>query len=297
MDPCALSDQQLVDRIEAESPVAAEVIDEYYRRCIPIYRDFLGIHWHTGFYLDEDAGVSSRDQVRMVDHIARSAGIAGGDRVLDVGCGIGATLCHLAEAYGCEAVGITPVSEQARLARELARARQVSIRVDVARAEALPYPDESFDVVTIFESSCHFEDRQAFFDEAARILKPGGRLAGEDWMATDLSDGARVSEWIDPICKTWAIPMLGDSLEYARLMESAGLVDIETLDMRSVMALERGFTVTPAALAELDREIEACANPLLALTLRGLGYLGRAMAEGAFTIGRFRARKPSADRE
>jgi len=67
-------------------------------------------------------------------------------------------------------------------------------------------------------------------------------------------------------------------------------------DMRTLMPLAKGFTVTPAALAELERDIRACDSPLLALTLAGLGHLGRALAAGAFTIGRFRARKPARDR-
>lgn len=292
MDASTLSDSQLVEEIEAEAAVPKALIDEYYRRCIPLYLDILGIHWHTGFYRDGNTEVSPQDQVRMIDHIASSINLSEHDRVLDVGCGIGATLCHLNQRLSCEAVGITPVPEQKKMAEYLAASRKVSIQVDLGHAEALPYPDSSFDAVTFFESTCHFEDRQAFFKEVFRVLKPGGRLAGEDWLATNLSNKSKRVKWIDPICKTWAIPMLGDAREYRRLMDSANLIEIKIIDMQTIMPLHKGFAVTQEDLNQLNQEMQHCSNPLLALTLRGLENLGRAVNEGAFTIGQFMAEKP-----
>jgi ubiquinone/menaquinone biosynthesis C-methylase UbiE len=297
MDASNLRDSQLVERIKAEVAVPKALIDEYYRRCIPLYLDFLGIHWHTGFYRDGNTKVSPQDQVRMIDHIASSINLSEHDRVLDVGCGIGATLCHLNQRLGCEAVGLTPVPEQKKMAEYLAASRKVSIQVDLGHAEALPYPDNSFDAVTFFESTCHFEDRQAFFKEVFRVLKPGGRLAGEDWLAANFLNKCKRVKWIDPICKTWAIPMLGDKREYQRLMESSHLIDIKIIDMQTIMPLHKGFAVTQEDLSALEQEIKHCSNPLLALTLRGLKNLGKAVNEGAFTIGQFMARKPYNDLE
>ena len=292
MDVSKLSDQQLVDHIEAEVAVPKPVIDEYYRRCIPLYLDFIGIHWHTGFYREQDQHVSPADQVRMIDHIAQLVNLTEGDRVLDVGCGIGATLCHLNTRYGCEVVGLTPVDEQRQWAKSIARSQQAVIQVDLGHAESLPYPDEYFDVITCFESPCHFEDRQSFFNEACRVLKPGGRLAGEDWMAIDLNDSDQQSKWIDPICKTWAIPMLGDAKEYRRLMQAAKLANVDIVDMQVLMPLHKGFAVSDDDISQLEKEIGDCRNPLLELTLRGLLKLGMAVKAGAFTIARFSAIKP-----
>jgi tocopherol O-methyltransferase len=297
MDVRTLTDRQLVEQIEAGTAVRQGVVDEYYQRCIPLYLDFLGVHWHTGFYRDEDASVSSQDQVRMIDYIANSIGLNKADRVLDVGCGIGATLCHLSRRLSCEVVGLTPVPEQKKIAECLADSRNATIQVDLGYAEELPYPDDSFDAVIFFESACHFKDRQAFFKEAYRVLKPGGRLAGEDWLATDLSNESQRVKWIEPICKSWAIPMLGDATEYRRLMEAAKLVDIMTIDMQTIMPLHKGFSVTEKELDELQQEIQQCTNPLLALTLRGMARLGLAVNAGAFTIGHSVARKPPAVHE
>jgi len=291
VDTSTLSDSQLVEWIGADGPAPRAVVDEYYRRCIPLYLGFLGIHWHTGFYREEDAEPSPADQVRMIDHIARSINLGPNERVLDVGCGLGATLCHLNTHYGCEAVGLTPVAEQKKIAEQLARQQDALIRIDLGHADALPYSNSSFDVVTFFESTCHFDDRQAFFNEVFRVLKPGGRLAGEDWMARDLSDDARRMRWIDPICKTWAIPMPGDFREYRLLMERAGLIDVGIVDMQTLMPLHKGFTVSRSGLDALEQKIRQCPEPLRRMTLRGLAALGEALNAGAFTIGQFMARK------
>ena len=292
LNSSTLSDSQLVEFLEADGPVPRALIDEYYRRCIPLYMDFLGVHWHTGFYLDQDAGTSPADQVRMIDYVAGSIGLGQNERVLDVGCGIGGTLCHLNKHYACEAVGLTPIPEQKAIAERLARSLNAVIQVDLGHADALPYPSASFDVVTFFESTCHFEDRGAFFKEVFRVLKPGGRLAGEEWLARDLSDDKQRTRWIDPVCKAWAIPMLGDFREYRRLMESAGLIDVTITDLQDIMALHKGFTVTKSALGDLEPKIRACPDALRRLILRGLASLGLAVNAGAFTIGHVVAKKP-----
>ncbi len=288
-----LSDRQLVDNIRNAEPVSQELVDEYYRRCIPFYLDFIGIHWHTGFYLADDKKVSPADQDRMTRCIADSIGLGEQDRVLDVGCGIGGTACLLASEYGSTVRGLTPVDAQRDTASRIIERYGVAdlVSIDLGHAASLPYPDKSFEVVLFFESPCHFPDRQGFFNEAFRVLKPRGRLAGEDWLATDLSDEVGVETWIKPICRSWAIPMLGDGVEYLEQLARAGFVDNRYVDMKSEFPLTKGFSVKRTQQDELLAEIQTCPNPLLELTLEGLLRLGQALAAGAFTIGRFTARK------
>jgi SAM-dependent methyltransferase len=282
----------LIESIVAAGKRTPAVVDRYYTLCIPFYREFLGSHWHTGYYLPHGP-IGPQDQLRMERRIADSADLASALDVLDVGCGIGGAACHLAKHTGARIRGLTPNAAQIELARTLAREANVQARVafDQGEASELPYPDESFDVVLFFESPCHFPDRDCFFREVRRVLRPGGRLAGEDWLAADGSSAAQSERFIRPICETWAIPALGTCTSYSAAMTAAGLVVHEAVDLRGEMAVLRGFIVEPRDRAELAREIEQTQDSIRKLIMQGLLRLGEAAAAGAFTIGRFLAAK------
>jgi ubiquinone/menaquinone biosynthesis C-methylase UbiE len=91
--------------------------------------------------------------------------------VLEVGCGTGYWLRFL-HRVDYDAVGIDP--SQRMLAE--ARARAPALRLVRARAEALPFGAESFDRIFCVNALHHFEDRAVFFEQARRLLRPGGAL-------------------------------------------------------------------------------------------------------------------------
>ncbi len=151
----------------------------------------------------------------------------------------------------------------------------------------LPYPDNVFDVVLFFESACHFPDRDQFFREAFRVLRPGGRLAGQDWLAVEGADPRVLGQ----VCSTWAIPALDTVAGYAAGMLAAGFEVCLAHDMRSEMEVLRGFMATPEQRAEVAAEIAATPSAIRRMIMEGLVVLGQAAEENAFTIGRFLARK------
>jgi tocopherol O-methyltransferase len=284
--------QDLLECLASVSKRTAAVIDRYYTLCIPFYREFLGNHWHTGYY-SPHGPIGPQHQLRMEQRIAQSADLTSARDVLDVGCGVGGTACHLATLTSARIRGLTPNAVQLDLARALARETDLTGRVTFDRGSArkLPYPDESFDVVLFFESPCHFPDRDRFFQEVRRVLRPGGRLAGEDWLAAEGLSVATRERYIRPICDTWAIPALDTVAGYAKGMTSSGLGVREAIDLREEMALHRGFIVEPDDQAEVAREISQTADPIRRIIMEGLLRLGEAVAAGAFTLGRFLAVK------
>ncbi|MBK0394993.1 methyltransferase domain-containing protein [Ramlibacter algicola] len=281
-------------RVRAAPRADAHLVNQYYTLCIPFYREFLGDHWHTGWY-DAQAPIGPNDQLRMEAVIARSARLGPGSEVLDVGCGVGGPACHLAATTGARVRGLTPNDDQLAIARASAARRQLQDRVqfDLGDAGRLPYPDASFDAVLFFESACHFPDRERFFAEAWRVLRPGGRLAGEDWVAGTAVPVPQQKHWNRLIATTWAIPELDTIHGYVQGMQRAGFADVAGRDLREETALLRGFLVDPQVRRQVEAERAAEPDPVRALIMEGLLVLGEAASLGAFTVGRFLAHKPA----
>jgi len=111
--------------------------------------------------------------------LLEQAGLAPGNRVLEIGCGTG-TLTILAKELhpSVEVVGLDP--DPKALARAEAKAERagVSIQLDRGFAGSLPYPNASFDRVLSSMMFHHLDaDEQAkMLREVARVLRPAGRL-------------------------------------------------------------------------------------------------------------------------
>jgi ubiquinone/menaquinone biosynthesis C-methylase UbiE len=290
-----LTDSELVARLRNGVIAQPRLVDEYYRRCVPIYLDFLGVHWHTGWYESGPDGPSPRDQERMIERVVSAAGLEPGMQVLDVGCGMGGTAAWLSRHGQVHVVGLTPVPEQKALAEYWLSSQKLNPmpRIVLGHAEALPFDAASFDAIVFFESLCHVQDRAHFMHEAARVLRPGGRLVGEDWLRVgphgSYADQPGNEALIERVERLWAIPALGSAEHYLALMQAAGFEQAICQDLRSESALYKGFAVTPEQQADLDEQIRQCDNPLLEWVLEGLKALGAAASAGCFTIGRFQA--------
>lgn len=107
------------------------------------------------------------------------------ERALDVGTGTG-TLARGLARLKLSVVGVDPAAELLTEARALDRAAGVKVEYMTGKAEALAFPDASFDLATA--GQCwHWFDRAAAASELARVLRPGGRLviAHFDWLPLD----------------------------------------------------------------------------------------------------------------
>jgi SAM-dependent methyltransferase len=107
---------------------------------------------------------------RCERELVREAFLPLGARILDVGCGEGATLAHLGAPPG--AVGVDLFEGKLAFAREVLPA----CRFVSASAYELPFEPASFDQVIVRDLVHHLEQPERFVDECARVLAPGGRL-------------------------------------------------------------------------------------------------------------------------
>jgi ubiquinone/menaquinone biosynthesis C-methylase UbiE len=106
------------------------------------------------------------------DHLAHSCGLVPGADVVDLGCGTGLSSLPLIER-GANVIGIEPDAEM------LARAEGAlgdRARFQRGRAEELPLPDASVDLVVAAQAAHWFEEPHAG-DEILRVLRPGGHVA------------------------------------------------------------------------------------------------------------------------
>ena len=135
------------------------------------------------FYSPDDLAGLPDETVRMalgVGNPVRQAGLRPGDDVLDLGSG-GGIDCLIAARLvnpGGSAVGVDFLAERVdRATRSAADAGSVGVRFVEAEIEALPLPDDSFDVV-ISNGVINLSPRKVrVLAEAFRVLRPGGRLA------------------------------------------------------------------------------------------------------------------------
>jgi SAM-dependent methyltransferase len=130
-----------------------------------------------------DWALSEDRQIPTYESALAHVALEPGDRVLDIGCGVGAFLQVVAgrraEPYGIDA--------SAALV-DLARARLPGADLRVGEMEALPYDDDLFDLVTGFNSFFFANDMVAALREARRVAKPGACVVIQVWGAHDRCD-------------------------------------------------------------------------------------------------------------
>jgi tocopherol O-methyltransferase len=186
-----------------------------------INRDNLAFHYG---YHDQLARGHGAALMRMNQALADRAEIQPSERVLDAGCGIGGSSMWLAVYRDAQVVGITLSARQVARARQIAQARGLLGQVAFERADytATPFPDGSFDVVWAIESVCHAVHKAAFYREAARLLRPGGRVVVAEFLRTvrplDKAGERLLHEWLDG----WAMPDLDTGDEHQRALVAAG---------------------------------------------------------------------------
>jgi SAM-dependent methyltransferase len=119
-----------------------------------------------------------RYSVPLAPKLVAFADVAAGQRVLDVGCGPGALTSELVDRVGAEAVAAVDPTEAFV---DAARERHPGVDVRVARAEQLPFGDDTFDVA-LAQLVVHFmADPVAGLRDMARVTREDGVVAACVW--------------------------------------------------------------------------------------------------------------------
>jgi SAM-dependent methyltransferase len=126
--------------------------------------------WATG-----DFHEIARQNVVMAEALCAAVDPRGGDRVLDIACGSGTAALVAARRY-CEVAGIDYVPALIERARRRAAADGLEVDFRVGDAQALPFPDASFDVVLSVYGVQFAPDQMRAAAEMLRVCRPGGKI-------------------------------------------------------------------------------------------------------------------------
>lgn len=131
--------------------------------------------WMTGDY-----DVFSRYLEPDAHLFFRRVGVEPGQKVLDVGCGTG-QLALIAARAGAVVTGCDIATNSLERARDRALQENLVATFDEGDAEALPYADAQFDVVTSLVGAMFAPRPDLVASELIRVCKPGGKIAMANW--------------------------------------------------------------------------------------------------------------------
>lgn len=260
-------------------------IQQFYDASSGLWEEVWGEHMHHGYYGADGTEKKERRQAQidLIEELLAWAGVQQATQILDVGCGIGGSSLYLAEKFNAKATGITLSPVQASRATERSQAAGLADRTSfqVADALAMPFANDSFDLVWTLESGEHMPDKQQFLRECYRVLKPGGTLLMATWCnrPTDPPNSpltADEQKHLEDIYRVYCLPYVVSLPEYEAIAQSLSFQSIRTADWSTAVApfwnVVIDSAITPSAIFGLLRSGWTTIQAALSLGLMQRGY-------------------------
>jgi SAM-dependent methyltransferase len=176
---------------------------------------------------------------RSTQELLELAGLAAGQQVLDIGCGVATTAIQVAQRFHAQvtAADLAPLMLARAHANVTAAGLDGQVRVEQADILALPYPDGAFDRV-IAEAVTMFVDRPRAAAELVRVCRPGGRVLATEfcWRRPPTAEARQV--FLGEVCPGLQVDRVQ---QWTDLYRAAGLIDLRVADGPFEMMTPRGF--------------------------------------------------------
>jgi len=164
-------------------------VNAYYNVSTIFYEWAWGTSFHFSPRYDYETfrGATIRHECRLADRLR----VKEGDKVLDVGCGIGGPLTNIAKVTGAHLTGLNNNAYQVSRGNSIAKERGLEktckfVKGDFCKMEFAA--DNTYDACYAIESTCHAPKREDVYSQVFRTLKPGGYFGGYEWVLTDKHD-------------------------------------------------------------------------------------------------------------
>jgi ubiquinone/menaquinone biosynthesis C-methylase UbiE len=237
---------ELTTTLPAATTANPDSFQRYYEEAGPDYAAWSpNFNMHFGFFRQ---GMNPFNREAMLEqmnleilqrlHLGDESSANIPAQILDMGCGLAATLRSLASHLpSAHLHGITLVPWQLEQGSHLNQSCPQGDRIILALGdyEHTTYPSASFDAVYAIESSCyaHGANKSAFLQEAHRLLRRGGRIVIADgFLGPGKLRGPQQSIY-SKLCDCWVIDNLGDVALVTREMERLGFRDIVAEPMQA----------------------------------------------------------------
>jgi len=189
---------------------------------------------------------------RIVDLLRQETATEAVAHVVDLGCGVGTSLCHLAAREPIRGTGITLSPEQVALGRGRVADLALSDRVTIVEGDFSDPPPNlaAADLACAIEAFVHGRSAETFFAGCARLVRPGGLVVICDDVIRPTAD-ARAGRAIERFRQGWHVNTLVDAGELRACAAAAGFEHVSRTDLTPWLELGRPRDRLIAALAPL----------------------------------------------
>jgi len=186
-DNKASKDETEADR-ESRRAEYATLTRHYYNLATDLYE----YGWGGSFHFCRFAAAEPFYQAiaRHEHYLAYKIGLKEGQRVLDVGCGVGGPAREMVKFTGVNVVGLNNNDYQIERATKYAAKQGLSDKLSFTKGDfmQMSFPANSFDAVYAIEATVHAPSLEGVYSQIFRVLKPGGTFGVYEWLMTDAYD-------------------------------------------------------------------------------------------------------------
>lgn len=173
---------------EARKHEATSLVNEYY----DLVTDFYEFGWGQSFHFaPRYSGETFFESLARYEYFLAAKGhFKAGDRLIDMGCGVGGPLRNMVRFTNAHVTGINNNAYQIRRAKRYDEQHALQEHTSYIRTDfnTMPLESGSIDGAYAIEAICHSCDKVRTYKEVFRVLKPGARFVSYEWVLTDKYD-------------------------------------------------------------------------------------------------------------